>query len=174
MSWQQELTIITRHWINDFSDPPTYSDERIEQLLTIAAQYVVAEVNLDTNYTIDINSPNITPDPTNPENKDVVFITLVGLKASCMLDQSSLRTKAAMEGVRAALGPASLSVSGGSQAYKYILDVGPCALYNQLKMEYEIGNSSIFRAILSPFVGNNFDPSYLRSYSDPRGRSFYS
>lgn len=174
MAWQEELTLITRHWINDLSEQPVYSDERIQQLITIAAQYVTKEIGLDSTYTINIVSPDIVPDPTLLETKDLTFITLVSLKASCMLDQSSLRTKAAMEGIRASLGPASLSVGGSIQGLKVILDQGPCMLYEQLKIEHEIGNASIFQAVLSPFVGNNFDPSSIRAYSELRDRPFYS
>jgi hypothetical protein len=30
-----------------------------------------------------------------------------------------------------------------------------------MKWEYELGNANAIRAILSPFVGNNFDPRSL-------------
>lgn len=46
MSWQLEIPIIVRSWINDLSDSPTYSDERIQQLILVAGQYVSLEVNL--------------------------------------------------------------------------------------------------------------------------------
>ena len=50
MSWQIEIPIIVRTLINDLSDQPMYSDERLVQLATIAAQYVKSEINLSHNY----------------------------------------------------------------------------------------------------------------------------
>lgn len=172
MSWNIEIPIIVRSLINDVADPPEYSDERIQQLIVVAAQYVIQEINLLNEYTIDIVDKNITPDPTLT-NRDLDFISFVSLKASCLLDQSTLRTRAATEGIKAALGPAVLAVGGNIRGFETILKTGPCALYTELKMQYELGNTQLCRAILSPFVGNNFDPSYsLRpSY---RSEDFYS
>lgn len=172
MSWQIEIPIIVRSWINDLSDNPTYSDERIQQLIVVAAQYVIKEVDLPIEYTINIITPEITPDPTLLEVKDLDFIGLTALKASCILDQSSLRTRAVSEGIRAALGPAQLSVGAG-RSYEVLLNKGPCALYDQLKDGYQMGEAKVIHAILSPFVGNKFDSRYLQDSSD-RSRYFYS
>ena len=110
MSWSVEIPVIVRTLINDLSENPTYSDDRLLQVITVAAKYVQFDVNLDHLYTIDVVTPNITPDPTT--DNDSIFISLVSLKAACIIDQSTLRTKAAMEGIRATLGPAQLSVGG--------------------------------------------------------------
>jgi hypothetical protein len=101
-------------------------------------------------------------------NNDSIFISLVGLKAACIIDQSTLRTKAALEGIRAALGPAQLSVAGSLSGFNLILDKGPCAAYEELTSHWDVREASAVRAILSPFVGNKFDPRSL--YSDNRGR----
>ena len=173
MSWNVEMPLIVRSWINDLSDTPTYSDERVQQLIVVAAQYVIKEVDLKVNYTINIVNPDISPDPVLAQDKDLDFIGLTALKASCMFDQSSLRTRAASDGIRASLGPASLAVGGGMRGYEVILNQGPCALYNKLKEEHQIGNVQAIHAILGPFVGNEFDPRYLQDGSD-RSRYFYS
>jgi hypothetical protein len=52
---------------------------------------------------------------------------------------------------------------------KALVDKGPCAAYDALKLDYQFGNTNTIRAVLSPFVGNNFDPSSLSSV--PRWRS---
>lgn len=172
MSWQLEIPLIVRSLINDWDDNPTYSDERIQQLIVVSAQYVTREVNLNNQYSINIVNPDIIPDPTLLDNKDLDFISFVALKSACFLDQSSLRTRAATEGVKAALGPASISV-GGNSSYQFLLNNGPCKMYEDLRIDYEIGNTSLLRGILSPFVGNNFDP-YSLSHSKDRFRDFYS
>lgn len=172
MSWNIELPIIVRTLINDLDEAsPMYSDERILQVVTVAAKYVQFDVNLEHAYTIDVVNPNITPDPT--ADNDSIFISLVSLKAACLIDQSTLRTKAAMEGIRAALGPANISVAGSLAGLRLIIERGPCAAYEELTSHWDVKEATAIRAILSPFVGNNFDPRYLQTYTD-RSRYFYS
>lgn len=162
MAWQNEMTIIVRTLINDLDPSPTYSDARIEQVITVAATYVQQEANLTNTYSVDVSTSSFSPDPTTP-NRDAAFIALTCLKAACIVDQSTYRTKAAVDGVRASLGSASLSVAGNLAGYKTILDQGPCAMYQQLVDDHNIGGEgaiSVIQAVLSPFVGNNFDPRW--------------
>jgi hypothetical protein len=176
--WEIELPIIVRTLINDMSDTPTYSDSRLLQLITVAAQYTVKDVNLATSYIIDIINQKITPDPSAPESRDTDFIGLVSLKAACILDQSTFRTRAVAEGIRTALGSANLSISGNLAGYKMILDQdqAPCKLYEKLTLDHNIGNATAVSAVLSPFVGNNFDPRYLLrgSFRSTNSNDFYS
>jgi hypothetical protein len=171
--WILEIPLIVRTWINDLADNPTYSDDRLQQVIIVAGQYVTREINLDTKYTCDILNLAISPDPSLAATRDDAFITFVALKSACILDQSTFRTKAAGEGIRAGLGAASVSVAGNLKGYKEILDVGPCAMYEKLRMEWEVGNANGIQAVLSPFVGNNFDARYLNR-EHGRSRDFYS
>lgn len=171
MSWQTELPIIVRTLVNDLGDQPNYSDQRLLQVLSVAARYVQFDVVLDTKYEVDVSTSSISPDPT--VSNDEIFIALVSLKAACIVDQSTYRTKSAMEGIRASLGPASLSVAGQSSAWKTILDQGPCAAYDELTSHWDVAQATAIRSILSPFVGNKFDPRYLQS-NVYRSRDFYS
>jgi hypothetical protein len=170
MSWKKEIPIIVRTLINDFSDIPTYSDERLLQIISVAAKYVQFDVVLDNTYTVDVIHPNISPDPT--ANDDSIFISLVSLKSACIVDQSVLRTKAALEGIRAALGPAQLSVGGSLAGFKMIIEQGPCAAYEELTSHWDVREATAIRAILSPFVGNHFDPTSLTYPGDPRRNMF--
>lgn len=174
--WEVEVPIIVRTLINDMGAIPTYSDERINQAAVVAGQYVQQEVNLSKTYTIDILEIRITPDPSVTATRDNDFISFLCLRTACLLDQSTFRTKAALEGIKTALGPANLSVGGNLAGYKTILDQGPCALYDKLMLEYNIGNASAIQAVLSPFVGNTFDPAYLGRgfYRNAGGENFYS
>lgn len=175
MSWKIELPIIVRTLINDLDiDNPVYSDERLLQVITVAAKYVQFDVNLDHKYEVNVSSLDISPDPTS--DRDEIFISLVSLKAACIFDQSSLRTKATSEGIRAALGPAQISVSGGLEGLRIILEKGPCATYDELTSHWDVRDASAARAVLSPFVGNKFDPrSLLRgAYRRSNGTDMYS
>ena len=171
--WILEIPLIVRVWINDLADNPTYSDDRLQQVIIVAGQYVTREINLDTSYTCDILNLSISPAPSLSATRDEAFITFVSLKSACILDQSTFRTKAAGEGIRAGLGAASVSVAGNLKGYKEILDVGPCAMYEKLRMEWEVGNANGIKAVLSPFVGNKFDARYLNR-EHGRSRDFYS
>jgi hypothetical protein len=170
MSWQLEIPIMVRTLINDLSDNQTYSDERLLQVITVAAKYVEFDVVLDHTYDINVVNPDISPDPTI--DNDNIFISLVSLKAACIIDQSALRTKAAMEGIRAALGPAQLSVAGSLTGFKMIIEEGPCAAYDELVSHWDVKEATAIRAILSPFVGNRFDPTSLTYPGDPRRNMF--
>jgi hypothetical protein len=169
MRWNTEISTIIRTLINDLGDQPVYSDERIQQVALVAAKYVQFDVILNNSYTINIVDMTISPDPTDYD--DSVFISLVSLKAACIIDQSTLRTKAALEGIRAALGPAQLSVAGSLAGWNLILDKGPCAAYQEFVSYWDIKEATAVRAILSPFVGNNFDPSSLAAHI--RNREIY-
>jgi len=174
MAWQQELTIITRTLINDLILPYEYSDCRIQQVLTVAAKYVQFDVNLSQKYTIDVVYNNISPDPTN--SGDEIFTSLTCLKAACIIDQGTLRTKAALEGIRTALGSASLSFGGSLAGWQSIVDKGACALYKELTDHWDIKNATAFAAVLSPFVNNNFDPRYMNigPFRNLGNNDFYS
>lgn len=175
MSWQNELTIVVRTLINDLDPPYEFSDSRIQQILTVAAKYVQFDVNLDHLYDIDVINLNISPDPT--DDNDDIFISLVCLKAACMIDQGTLRTKAALEGIRTSLGSANLSISGSLDGWTTILKNGACAIYDELTSHWDVRNASAVRAILSPFVGNRFNSRAISRNSPYRsnyGDDFYS
>ena len=169
MSWQLEIPIIVRVWINDLDDNPTYSDARLKQVVVVSALNVKREVSFTESYDIDILNETISPDPTVDNSLDNDFTALVALKAACILDQSTYRTKAVNEGIKTSLASASLSVQGNLKGYQTLLEVGPCAMYSQLRTEFEVGNPNTCQAILSPFVGNKFDP---RNTSSRLGGSY--
>lgn len=169
MSWDIEIPIIVRTLINDLSDQPSYSDERLKQIIAVAAKYVQFDVVLDHSYNVDVVEGSISPDPT--DDNDEIFISLVSLKAACIVDQSALRTKAALEGIRASLGSATLTVKGSLEGFIKILEKGPCSSYDELTSHWDVSQATAIRAVLSPFVGNKFDPRSM--FSDNRGRDLF-
>lgn len=172
MSWQTELTTMVRTLINDSIEPYQFSDERIIQTILVAGKYVQFDVVLDHSYAVDVTNSSITPDPT--EDGDEIFIILTSLKAACLVDQGTLRTRAAMDGVRAVLGPASLSVGGSTAGWEMILKHGPCKLYDDLVEHWDVSNASAIAAVLSPFSGNKFDPEFQGSRYTNHRNGFYS
>ena len=174
MPWQDEMIITTRVLVNDLDSPYEFTDDRIEQLLVVAGKYVQFDINLDYVYNIDVVSKTISPDPT--DSKDTIFISMACLKAACIIDQGTFRTKAALEGIRTALGPASISFGGLTTGYKEIINHGACALYDELTSHWDVKNATAFAAVLSPFVNNKFDPRYLNvgPFRNVGNNDFYS
>lgn len=174
MAWQDEMIITTRVLVNDLNTPYEFSDDRITQILVVAGKYVQFDVNLDHLYTIDVVNPSITPDPTL--DNDSIFISLTCLKAACIVDQGTFRTKAALEGISTSLGAARLSFGGSISGYKDIIDHGACALYDELTSHWDVRNASAWAAVLSPFVNNRYDPRYLNvgPFRNVGNNDFYS
>ena len=100
MAWTIEIPLITRVWINDLDANPTYSDARIKQIVVVAALNVNREVSFTEDYDVDVVNETISPDPCLDASLDNDFTALVALKAACILDQSTYRTKAVNEGVK--------------------------------------------------------------------------
>lgn len=172
MAWQQEMTTMVRTLINDSVEPYQFSDNRILQVILVAGKYVQYDIVLDHQYNVDVLTSTISPDPT--DDNDEIFIILTTLKAACLIDHGSLRSKAAMEGVRAALGPASLSVGGAAAGWRMVLEHGPCKLYDDLIEHWDVANASAIAAVLGPFSGNKFDPQFQYDRSTNRRDGFYN
>lgn len=171
-AWKTPVRLMVRVLINDLGESPTYSDSRIDQVAVVAAQFVNKDITLGNTYNISVVDETISPDPSISSTKDELFINSIVLKAACIIDQSTFRTKAALEGIKAQMGPTSMAVGGNLRGYEILLKEGPCALYTKFIEDYEIANATNIAAILSPFVGNKFDP-YMLPYSDDRYRSMY-
>lgn len=164
MAWQTEIVTMLRYMINDASQDPTYSDERLESLIVLAAQLVQFDnADLSIDYDISMSDVTITPDPTTP-TRDNTFISLLLLKTACFVDESTARTKAAAEGIRAVCGPASLAVSGNLAGFLKLLEVGPCKAYADALRGERFGSGNNAIAIMSPFVSNQFTP-YFSTHS---------
>jgi hypothetical protein len=168
MAWETEMITIVRYLIYDFATPYTYSDDRLETAISIAAQLLLEEVDFKNDYLVDISIPDIVPDPTDGD-KDNAFINLCCLKTACLIDNWSLRSKVGTVGVAVKSGPDSVDTRGAAQAYQYLYENGACKTFEEAKWEFKAGNLTPGRAILAPFVGENVD-SFNYSYN-PRDRS---
>ena len=172
MAWQTTMRTLLRVIINDI-DGESFTDARLETILINSAYLVYAEIDFSTIYAIDISAETLSPDPTLDASKDDNFTYLTVLKAACIIDQGLYRTNMALSGLTAKLGPAVLQTSGHITAYKDLIniDAGPCSLYEIGRREMMFGQGNVCKAILSPFVGNSFDPRSLGGDSwTPRAR----
>lgn len=160
MSWQNTSLIMLRTLLNDANcDSEKYTDDRLFDLLVTAAYFVRIDVNFATSYTVDMGSQTISPDPeSSVDGTDL--ISFMVLKAACMTDESNFRTAALLQGVQARCGPAVFHTSSYGQYLKDLLTQGPCKTYEDLRYKYnfDYANKGILKAIMSPFVSNDFYP----------------
>lgn len=169
MAWYDEAVPMLRILIGDYGDESTdmiYSTNRLEEILVVAAKYVSQEIDFDTTYTVSINPYSISPDP----NSDSAFTNFMVMKAACLTDQGTFRSKALSAGIKAKCGPVVLETLRYLDGFKELLTLGPCATYKTMKKDWMFGNGNICKAILSPFVGNNFDPQSLSAFTTHRDR----
>ena len=158
MAWDNEMRIMLRVLIDDTDiDNLSFTDSRLDSVLVVSARYVIQDVDLPTNYTINIVSPDISPDPTTSHSSsDLIFMNLAIMKSACFIDQGTFRTKAAIAGVRAKCGPVLMETLNHMAGFKELLTLGPCAAYDALKLEYSMGNLQACQIVLSPFSHNDF------------------
>lgn len=170
MSWQGEMTTIVRYLISDV-DPAnySYSNERLETSILVAAQIVLVELDFENTYTIDVEQCYLSPDPTDPTtglstvNKDDAFINLTSLKAACLIMGSEMKTQA-LNAVRVSDGPSSIDYTAVAANIKYLYEYS-CKTYEEYKFNYAAGNNAVGKAILSPYspgsdVAYRYDSTY--------------
>ena len=172
MAWQDVAIPFLRVLINDLGSTPTYCEDRLEELLIMSARLVAQDMYFPITYSINIPTLTITPDPYT----DDYFINFMVLKAACLVDNTTYRTKAALEGIRATVGPANLSVAGHLKGFEYLLQNGVCKTYEQLKTEYRAnqGLTYTIQAVLSPFTSSTFWPAAQLGGGEISNRSGYS
>lgn len=148
MSWQTECIIILRNCLDDLASPPTYSDSRLEQLITVAAREVLTQADFDVTYTVNIGSGTISPDPTDV-TRDEYFITLITLKAICILAKSTART-ASGQSIQLSDHFSSINLGGVYQS-KSNEAKSACDAYKEALVQYQIGQLIPGRIITSPY-----------------------
>ncbi len=149
--FKTEVVRIVRNMIADLSASPTYDDQRLEELVIVAAQLVNQEINFPTTYTIDVDQLILTPDPTVPSNRDDSFINLLCLKSACILDMSEART-ATSSAIAIRDGSSSIDLKGNALAKLKFMEKGWCASYQMVKEEYLTNSAQIAGAcIMSPY-----------------------
>ena len=92
MAWTTDLVLMFRSLIGDL-DSSSFTDDRLQQILVVAAYNVQNDGDFSTTYTIDVSAKTISPDPYT--TGDVDFSTLTIYKAACILLGSEEKTEAA-------------------------------------------------------------------------------
>jgi hypothetical protein len=171
MSWQAELSTIVRYLINDLDTSNyQYSDERIETTTVIAAQMVILDISLPTQYEVSVQNISISPDPTNTP-KDNAFINLTALKAACIILGSEVKTQG-MNAISIKDGPSAIDLRGVASTISFLYE-NICDKYEKLLKDYkEDLVSAAGQVILGPYSpGADFIARTHNDY-DHRGNYF--
>ena len=149
MGWQNEMTLIVRHLVNDLdSTNYTFTDDRLEESVLVSAQLASLEIDFDNTYTIDVDSVSLTPDPTSSGGKDDSFINLVCLKTARLLIGSELKTHS-INAISLRDGASALDLRGIVAGLKILFD-DITKRYEEAVTQYKL-NGVVGQAILGPY-----------------------
>lgn len=142
------IILMTRGIIGDFGPTYTYSDERIQQVLTAAGLYLTSITSFADTYIIDMSGGTITPDPLN----DNSFIVLCAWKTACMISTYELRNSS---GIVMKDGPSMIDTKGTSQNMKAGM-ASICETFDSMMLDYLVngglsGTGGVGAAILGPY-----------------------
>ncbi len=153
MSWQNELVRMLRYLIDDVTCI-TYKDDRLEETVIVAAQFVNLEIDFDKTYTIDIDALILTPDPTATV-RDNAFINLVVLKAACIVLAGEAKANA-LQAIKIKDGPTEIDTGQRHKALE-VRVTQVCSDYTQTKLQYVTGDGRTGQAVLTPFTWDRND-----------------
>jgi hypothetical protein len=126
----------------------TYSDDRLRQVMSVAAICVYNSATFDTTYTINVNDWTITPDPAN----DNSFIILISYKMACLIAGYELKND--QSGFSMKDGPTTIDVTAGHKNKELTIS-NYCETYEKLLLDYlmygGVTSSGMGEAILGPY-----------------------
>lgn len=127
----------------------TYSDDRLRQIISVAAFHVYNIATFSASYTIDINNWTILPDPINDQS----FMMLTAYKSACLIATYELKNNAG--GFLMKDGPTTIDTSSTSKS-KELISKNYCEMFQELLLDYLInggisGANSPGAAILGPY-----------------------
>lgn len=176
MAWQDEMTTIVRTMVNDTSTTaPTYTDDRVQGCIVVAARLVEMELDFRYVYKGDVIAVDITPDPTDstsvPPTRDENFINLACCKAASIIDRGSAMA-AANQAIMVKDSTSVIDLRDAFKAKLSLLEKGWSAVYDDMKEEYvnAQGAGTVGAIVMGPFrvySGYAEDRPYLTSF-DPR------
>ena len=172
MSWQGSMTTIVRHLINDIdSTSYTFSTDRLETTILVAAQLLIMNVDFNNDYDINVEAITLSPDPTDTDTKDDPFIALACLRAACIVIGSEIR-KESGNAISIKDGPSAIDLRGVTNTLT-VLYQDLCKKYEDALLDYRAGNSVSGQSILGPYSPGS---DYVRRgmYSDGRSGGYFN
>jgi hypothetical protein len=146
MSWKLDLVLMLRSIIGDL-DAAKFTDERLKQILVIGAFNVLNDADFVNEYTIDIGSVSISPDPIEINDYDFSIMTVY--KSACILVGSEVKTESA-NSISIKDGPSAIDLRGVTQSL-IVLYNDLCKKYEDMLTAYQYNNTLVGQAILGPY-----------------------
>ncbi len=147
MAWNLDLVLMLRVLISDITEPQTYTDTYLERVLVTAGIIVDADIPFGTTYTYDMSLITISPDPVGLN--DSAFMSLVPLKAACILTVGEFKS-ALGQGIKVRDGDSAIDTSVSFKGYRDILELGPCKSYEKLRWAL-LASGGVGKAVLGPY-----------------------
>ncbi len=165
------MTTIVRHLINDIdSTSYTFSTDRVETTILVAAQLLIMNVDFNNDYEINVEAVTLSPDPTDTDTKDDPFIALACLRAACIVIGSEIR-KESGNAISIKDGPSAIDLRGVTSTLT-VLYQDLCKKYDESLIDYRAGNSVSGQSILGPYSPGS-DHVRRGSYSDGRSGGYF-
>lgn len=165
MSWNTEMVRIVRHLVNDLGTSPMFADSRLEETILVAAQLCQADIAFMQSYAVVVDALDLSPDPTEA-TRDDAFINLVSLKTAYILADALYRCQAQKAGIRVKDGPSEIDTTSSLKGYADLVK-RTREDFEQAKWEFECGNLTPGKSILSPFSSPTIDFPGWTTSSDP-------
>jgi hypothetical protein len=147
MPWNVDLVTMVRSLIGDMSSS-NYSDNRLRQVIAIAAFEVNNSTGIEKNYEINISQVSISPDPI--EEKDINFSVMTAYKAAVLVLQGEVRNQS-LNSISINDGTSSINLTDVTRSLQSLYkDLS--ARYEDLLNTYIMEESSLNgQAILGPY-----------------------
>ncbi len=143
MAWLDDAIVLLRVLTGDDNSPYNYCDDRLSNMIIGSAKMVLFELSFDANYSVDINTLSVTPDPSS----DNFFIPLVCLFAAVKIANSEYR-QFSLASVNITDGPSAIDMSGQSAAFLQRMKALQ-ADWAAAKLQYSLGNAIGAGSVLS-------------------------
>jgi hypothetical protein len=148
--WQLAMLLMLRSIIGDLdSSNYTYTDDRLVQILSIAAYDVNSAATFLYDYTVEVPDKTITPDPVVEGDQDFAVLTVY--KAACIILGSEVKTQSC-NAIAMKDGPSSIDLRGVSGSLA-TLQKTICGQYEEMLNKYRFAKTSGDggMAVLSPY-----------------------
>ncbi len=151
-NWQVPSVQMLRVLTNDLEETPTYSDDRLTDVLIISGFQLLRAAKFSQDFVVDINEQTILPDPLDVvgNTNDYDFINLMCIKAACIIDTGSA-IKAASLAVSTKDFDMAVDLKGVATSTLALLSKGWCATYETLLDDFLSGNGVLVAAVTGPF-----------------------
>lgn len=166
------MTTVVRHLVNDVdASSYTFSTDRVETTILVAAQLLIMNVDFNNTYEINVEASTLSPDPTDAGTKDDPFIALACLRAACIVLGSEIR-KESGNAINIKDGPSAIDLRGVTSTLT-VLYQDLCKKYDEALIDYRAGNSVSGQSILGPYSPGS-DHVRRGSYSDGRSGGYFN